>query len=40
MHTTDQLLKDAQAAGIKAVISKSDTIGNHLLASLKTLCAA
>ncbi len=40
MHTTDQLLKDAQAAGIKAVISKSDTIGNHLLASLRTLCAA
>ncbi len=40
MHTTDQLLKDAQAAGIKAVISKSDTIVNHLLASLRTLCAA
>jgi DNA-binding NarL/FixJ family response regulator len=40
MHTSEQLRKDAEAAGIKAVISKSDTIGDHLLASLRTLCAA
>jgi DNA-binding NarL/FixJ family response regulator len=35
MHTSEQLRKDAQAAGIKDVISKSDTIGGHLFASLK-----
>ncbi len=39
MHTSEQLLRDAHAAGIKDVISKSDTIGNHLLASLRTICA-
>jgi len=39
MHVSEQLRRDAQAAGIKDVISKSDTIGNHLLASLKTICA-
>jgi DNA-binding NarL/FixJ family response regulator len=39
MHASEQLRKDAQAAGIKAVISKSDTIGNHLLASLRDICA-
>jgi DNA-binding NarL/FixJ family response regulator len=35
MHTSEQLRKDAQAVGIKDVISKSGTIGEHLLASLK-----
>jgi DNA-binding NarL/FixJ family response regulator len=40
MHTSEQLRQDAQAAGIKAVISKSDTITDHLLASLRNLCAA
>jgi hypothetical protein len=35
MHTSEQLRKDAQAIGIKDVISKSDTIGGHLFASLK-----
>jgi DNA-binding NarL/FixJ family response regulator len=39
MHISDQLLKEAKTAGIKAVISKSDTIGNHLLASLRNICA-
>ena len=39
MHISEQLRKDAQAAGIKDVISKSDTIGHHLLASLRMLCA-
>ena len=34
MHTCEQVQKDARAAGIKDVISKSDAIGNHLLASL------
>jgi DNA-binding NarL/FixJ family response regulator len=40
MHTNEQLRKDAEAVGIKDVISKADTIGDHLLASLKHLCAA
>lgn len=40
MHTTEQLHREAKAAGIREVISKSDTIGEHLLASLKTACAA
>jgi two-component system chemotaxis response regulator CheY len=35
MHTSEQLREDAQAVGIKDVISKSDTIGGHLFASLK-----
>ncbi len=39
LHTSEQLRKDAEAAGIKDVISKSDTIGDHLLASLRTICA-
>jgi DNA-binding NarL/FixJ family response regulator len=39
MHVSDQLRQDALAVGIKDVISKSDTIGDHLLASLKTICA-
>ena len=39
MHISEQLRKDAQAAGIKDVVSKSDTIGNHLLASIRTICA-
>jgi hypothetical protein len=30
MHTRKQLRKDAQAAGIKDVISKSDTIRGQL----------
>lgn len=39
MHTSEQLQKDAREAGIKDVISKSDTIGDHLLASLRSICA-
>jgi DNA-binding NarL/FixJ family response regulator len=40
MHTNEQLRKDAEAVGIKDVISKADTIKGHLLASLKNICAA
>jgi DNA-binding NarL/FixJ family response regulator len=40
MHNNEHFRKDAEAVGIKAVISKTDTIGDHLLASLKHLCAA
>ncbi len=39
MHVSDQLRRDAQAVGIRDVISKSDTIGGHLIPSLKTTCA-
>jgi DNA-binding NarL/FixJ family response regulator len=40
MHTSEQLRKEAEAVGVKDVISKSDTIGNHLLSSLRTICDA
>jgi len=40
MHTSEQLRKDAEAAGIKDVVSKADTIEGHLLASLRSLRAA
>ncbi len=35
MHDCEQLRKEAQAAGIKHVLSKSESVGEHLLASLK-----
>ena len=37
MHDSLQLLKDAQAVGIKDVVSKSDGAADHLLASLKSI---
>ena len=37
MHDCDQLSNDAQAAGIKEVLSKSDGIVGHLIASLRTV---
>ncbi len=39
MHISEQLREDAKAAGIKDVVSKSDTIGDHLLASVRNICA-
>jgi two-component system, NarL family, nitrate/nitrite response regulator NarL len=39
MHVNEQLRKEAKDAGVKDVISKTDTIGGHLLASLRTICA-
>jgi DNA-binding NarL/FixJ family response regulator len=39
MHVSEQLRQDAKDAGIKDLISKSDKIGDHLLASLRTICA-
>lgn len=39
MHNCAQLLKDAQAAGIKDVLSKSDGSMNDLLVSLKNVVA-
>ena len=40
MHTNEQLRRDAEAVGIKDVISKGDTIAGHLLPYLKSICAA
>jgi DNA-binding NarL/FixJ family response regulator len=37
MHNSEQLLKDAHAAGIKDVISKSDAAAGELLTSLKLM---
>jgi len=39
MYTGGQLLKDARAAGIADVVSKSDRLEDHLLASLKKVSA-
>ena len=39
LHTGEQLLKDARAAGIKDVISKSEDVAEHLLGSLRRACA-
>jgi len=38
MHNSDQLSRDAKAAGIKEVFSKSDGVADHLLASLSAVC--
>ena len=38
MHSDGQLLKAARAAGIKDVVSKSEGIADHLLASLRNAC--
>lgn len=39
MHVSEELRKEAKDAGVKDVISKSETIGTHLLASLRSICA-
>ena len=38
MHSSAQLLREAKAAGIKQVFSKSDGAADHLLASLSDAC--
>ena len=38
MHSDEQLLKAARAAGIKDVVSKSEGIADHLFASLRDAC--
>ena len=40
MHKSKQLLEVAKAAGIREVVSKSDSVTEHLLASLRNMCAA
>jgi DNA-binding NarL/FixJ family response regulator len=39
LYNCEQLLKDAQAAGIKHVLSKSDRVADQLLASLRIVGA-
>ena len=39
MHNSVELLKKAQAAGIKDVVSKSERVLDHLRASLRAACA-
>jgi DNA-binding NarL/FixJ family response regulator len=38
MHATDQLYEVALAAGVKAVLSKTESVEQHLLASLGDIC--
>jgi len=38
LHSDGHLLKAARAAGIKDVVSKSEGIADHLLASLRNAC--
>jgi DNA-binding NarL/FixJ family response regulator len=40
LHDEAQLTEDAHAAGIKEVLSKSDGIAEHLIASLKNVSLA
>lgn len=40
MHNSSQLRKDAQAAGIKEVLSKSESVADHLNAALERIGAA
>ena len=37
MHSCDQLVKEAQAVGIRRVLSKSDAIAEQLLVSLTSM---
>jgi len=38
VHSSEQLLKEARARGVKDVVSKCDLLGEHLLTALKA-CA-
>ena len=38
MHSDGQLLKAARAVGIQDVVSKSEGVADHLLASLRNAC--
>jgi DNA-binding NarL/FixJ family response regulator len=40
MYNSTQLVKEAQAVGIKDVLSKSEEVSVHLLASLNKVCGA
>ena len=38
MHSSPQLLREAQAAGIRDVVSKTDQLVDHLLPALRQAC--
>jgi DNA-binding NarL/FixJ family response regulator len=38
MHSSDELVKKARAAGIREVVTKSDGVADHLLARLRHVC--
>ena len=38
MHATNQLYRLARAAGVKAVLSKTESVEQHLLAALRDIC--
>jgi DNA-binding NarL/FixJ family response regulator len=40
MHNSEQLSRDARAAGIKDVLSKSGSVANELMASIANLAAS
>jgi two-component system response regulator NreC len=39
MHYSEQLRKDAHAAGISDVLSKTENVADHLLASVRSFCS-
>jgi len=39
MHASEQLRKTALAAGIKAVLSKTESVEQHLIAALREVCS-
>lgn len=39
MHNGEQLRREAQSAGIQEVLSKSESVADHLLATLRKFCA-
>jgi two-component system, NarL family, response regulator NreC len=39
VHTSDQLLNEARAHGVRDVVSKCDMLGDHLLSALRKACA-
>jgi DNA-binding NarL/FixJ family response regulator len=40
MHHGKELLEEAHAVGIEDVLSKSDAVADHLLASLRKVCSS
>ena len=39
MHPSKELLKGAQAVGVRDVVSKTDQLSDHLLLALRQICA-
>jgi DNA-binding NarL/FixJ family response regulator len=39
MHPSRELLRAAQAAGVRDVVSKTDQLSDHLLLALRQICA-